>query len=109
MKTTQEVPAGEGSLDPIVRLIDIAIRLAKHPVNDLERVEIGQELIPFLEPGENVDTGALRILAEALDQVTEMHLCEVHHVVLRPSQLYMFSAAKGCEACTKDDIYSPNR
>jgi hypothetical protein len=53
------------AVDAPVRPIDIALELARHPINDLERVEIGQGLIPHLEPGENVDTGALRILALA--------------------------------------------
>jgi len=65
MNKKSNVNAGECSLDPLVRPIDIAIRLAKHPRNDLERVEIGQELAQHLEPGENVDTGALRILSDA--------------------------------------------
>jgi uncharacterized protein (UPF0335 family) len=44
-----------------------ALRLARHPVNDLERLQIGGEIIPSLLPGENVDTGALRILADRVE------------------------------------------
>ena len=46
--------------------IQIALKLAKHPICDLERLEIGQSLIPYLRKGENIDTGALRILADAI-------------------------------------------
>lgn len=55
----------------------IAIQLANHPLNDLERVEIGQQLIPHILPGENVDTCALRLLAEEVETYRQM----MHDVV----------------------------
>lgn len=46
--------------------VHLSMMLAGHPANDLERLEIGQQLAPFLKPGENIDTGALRILADSI-------------------------------------------
>ena len=65
MKTKLNVNASGDSFDPPDRPIDLAMQLARHKANDLERGEIGKSLVPHLEVGENIDTGALRILADA--------------------------------------------
>ena len=58
--------------------ITTALRLARHPVNDLERYELGSTLIPHLQPGENVDTGALRVLADRVEWLEkEAEQCRV--------------------------------
>ncbi len=51
-----------GSMGPVA----ISLLLADHPICDLERLEIGQALIPHLRKGENIDTGALRILGNVI-------------------------------------------
>ena len=41
--------------------------------------------------------------------ITEMALCEVPHVFLRPGQLYRFVVMPGCKACEDAAApYSPN-
>jgi hypothetical protein len=59
----------------------IALRIARHPVNDFERVELGSEIIPSLLPGENVDTGALRLLADRVEWLERE--CEECRVLLK--------------------------
>lgn len=54
--------------------LQIALRLARHPVNDLERVELGQQILPHLRHGENVDAGALRILADRVESLERVAL-----------------------------------
>jgi hypothetical protein len=54
------------AVDAIVRPINIAMRLARQPVGGLKRIPIEQELLPYVRHNENVDTAALRILADAL-------------------------------------------
>lgn len=44
--------------------VTTAIRLARLPSNGIERHVVATNLIPHLRPGENVDTGALRVLAD---------------------------------------------
>lgn len=46
-----------------------ALRLARHPVNDIDRLNLGFVMIPHLQPGENVDTGALRVLADEVERL----------------------------------------
>ena len=63
MKTKLNIEASGDSFDLPDRPINLAMQLARHKANDLERKEIGKSLVPHLKVGENIDTGALRILA----------------------------------------------
>ena len=60
--TKKQTGATIKTLGPVA----ISLLLADHPVCDLERLEIGQALIPHLRKGENIDTGALRILGNLI-------------------------------------------
>ena len=62
--------------------IAIALDLAARPENDLERVKIGQNLIPFLRQGENIDTGALRILAATITE----HISDFRNPPMKPTR-----------------------
>jgi hypothetical protein len=44
-----------------------AVKLARHPTHDLEWLELGQELLPYLQERENFSDGALRILADRVE------------------------------------------
>lgn len=69
----------------------IADRLARHPINDLERPEIGQELLPHVQAGETYDTAALRTLAgsspsEWQDDLREVQLGCKREAIRPPPQ-----------------------
>lgn len=49
--------------------ITAALRLARQPENDILRVAIASYMVPHLRPGENVDTGALRVLADEVERL----------------------------------------
>lgn len=55
-----------------------ALRLARLPANGVERHVVATSLIPHLRPAENVDTGALRILADRVEWLEgEAEQCRV--------------------------------
>ena len=35
----------------------------------------------------------------SLEDVCELRLCEQHHLILKPNQLYKFTLDENCEAC----------
>ena len=66
----------------------------------LEEGEV--DLIPYFN--EKLDLAIKE--AESACKVTEMGLCEVRGIVLRPNQLYRFLVMPGCEKCKAEDVYS---
>ena len=46
---------------------EIAAKLSRHKIHDLEWLELGQELLPYLQKGEDFTDGAMRILAERVE------------------------------------------
>lgn len=56
----------------------------------------------------NAESSAAHGLAN--DAITEIALCEVPHILLRPGQLYLFVVRPGCKACEDAAApYSPNK
>lgn len=47
--------------------LEIAMEMARHPVNNIERYVVAAEMLPHLRKDENVDTAALRVLADAVN------------------------------------------
>jgi hypothetical protein len=63
----------------------VAIQLARHPIRDSDWYELGQELLPYLQPNENFVEGALRILADRVEWLSQQweESKELLHAVAR--------------------------
>jgi hypothetical protein len=45
-----------------------ALAMADYPANNHERYRIVQAILPYLRPSENIETGAIRIMADHIRQ-----------------------------------------
>lgn len=56
----------EGAVKEKRTSIEVAMDMARNPVNNIERYVVAAEMLPHIRKYENVDTAALRVLADAV-------------------------------------------